>query len=219
MISSANLRQQLYSLTLPLFYSIFSLSTQSFLSILVNHPHRLRAILYSVNDDEKTKMLIISTSEREKCLTFLSRFLSVSDSKKFLSAWAWENISFDSFSEVRQQTRRPDLFVPWNSLTSTGTFIAELLKYHKRNHEESRESREEDEYGETVEEDDPELIKEQILKEVTKRFRLRRSSVSLQWNLSSIALLLLTLWKSETPFNFLSVFYLSTLTLLDTTHL
>jgi hypothetical protein len=102
------------------------------------------------------------------------------------------------------EVRHPEIFLPWTNVTSTGFLMAEILKFHRRGHQKLTKRTEDGvgdgedrEESEGEEEEDLEMIKEDVAKEITRKLDLFRTSASLKWNLTGISLLVLQFFKSQ----------------------
>ena len=116
----------------------------------------------------------------------------------------WEELTHHNayLPQKVDEVSHPEIFLPWTNVTSTGFLMAEVLKFHRRYQKKSAKRTEEQihegEQDESEgEEEDLDMVKEDVSKEITRKLGLLRTSVSLKWNLTGISLVVLQLLKSQ----------------------
>lgn len=195
-ISMEDLRSQIYLQFLPIFEKLYQFSPSIKFSLL-SHAHRIRALIYYLNNDRATKLeyLISENGSSPLPLSYCSIYLE--PRKQFRETIAELSTLHPSYPDIEQRSY-PEIFLPWTSITSTGYFMAEVLNHHRRMSKFVKRKRSDDEdVEEEIDEDDVETIKESIAREITKKFRLHRTSASLKWSLGAISVLILQYFKTK----------------------
>lgn len=179
---------------------LFILTTKSsnLLTYLLKHAHRVRSIIYILNNDNITQVECINQQNQQK------------DIKKQiwndLHKYQLSTIIGNNFNKINLG----EIFIPWNNINSTGFLMAELIKYYKRQHpqnikknnlkvdnEQNEENNEEDNEEDEEEEEDIETIKEEVMLLIKKKIKLLRTTLSLKWSLTGIAIIALMLFKQN----------------------